>query len=268
MCALYYLGIMDGRNNCPDRSDEHQEHHVGWTCPEGYQLCDNGQCIGNYNWCDGLVDCKDGSDEGPHCEQWECVADYWQCADNRQCIPVQCVCDGDKDIAPCYTDANGACKDKSDEHNILCGYCSEEGQWPCHDGDGCAAVRGICDGKPVCNDESDEDTALCKDWECGTEKYYKCQRYYCIPWRMVCNGKWECPGGTDEYMCNRNSCPRQYKCYSSAICISLQNICDDVHDCPYKDDEYFCDIRLPNCPDTCMCLLFMISCHSSQSFRF
>lgn len=42
----------------------------------------------------------------------------------------------------------------------------------------------------------------CAKFECNT--HFKCPGYYCIPWSYTCDGKWDCPGGTDES--DRNVC--------------------------------------------------------------
>ena len=42
----------------------------------------------------------------------------------------------------------------------------------------------------------------CKNFECNMK--YKCPKYYCIPWSYVCDGKWDCPTGSDENYCSQN----------------------------------------------------------------
>ena len=81
--------------------------------------------------------------------------------------------------------------------------------------------------------------------------------YTVIPWRFVCNGHWECPGGMDEIMCSRNSCPGMFKCRNSSICLSPDNLCDSTSDCIYNEDERFCPIQeyFQECPSNCSCLL-------------
>ncbi len=97
----------------------------------------------------------------------------------------------------------------------------------------------------------------CHNFTCST-KYYKCPGSYCIPWRFVCNGIWECPGGMEENQCNRTCCPGQYLCLKSVICLSPESICDLVNDCRYGDDEYFCSPHIPKCHPDCQCLLLAI----------
>ncbi len=97
----------------------------------------------------------------------------------------------------------------------------------------------------------------CKQHSC-TDKYFKCTGYYCIPWRYVCDNKWDCPGGTDEMSCVRASCPGQFKCLNSVTCVDVSNTCDNVIDCWHQDDEWLCLPRIPECPLTCTCSLLTI----------
>ncbi len=79
-----------------------------------------------------------------------------------------------------------------------------------------------------CEDE-DEDV-LCE----GTSR---CPHYYCLPFRYVCDGHWDCPLGYDEDNCAVRTIPGYYYCNSSVRYILLNNLCDDICDCPEKDDE-------------------------------
>ncbi len=89
----------------------------------------------------------------------------------------------------------------------------------------------------------------CEQYYCP-KKYLKCPGFYCIPWRFVCNGYWECPGGTEERGCQRTACPGMYRCKNSSICISNETICDSTQDCHLNDDEHFCPVNQMsnNCP--------------------
>ncbi len=82
---------------------------------------------------------------------------------------------------------------------------------------------------------------------CGS--YFKCPNYYCLHWKLVCDGAWDCPWGTDETSCLKRDCPGMFPCPSSSICILASNICDSIKDCPHLQDEIFCDVR--GCPDNC-----------------
>ena len=95
--------------------------------------------------------------------------------------------------------------------------------------------------------------------------HFKCPGFYCIPWKYVCDGNWQCPGGMEEMNCPMISCPGQYQCRNSSICLHMSSLCDDVDDCPFQDDEFIgedfmCKVKFPQCPHECLCLYFSIVC--------
>ncbi len=102
--------------------------------------------------------------------------------------------------------------------------------------------------------------------ECPTYKCIdiKCPGFYCIPWRYVCNGHWQCPGGLDERNCKRRSCPGRFKCKDSVICLSVDNICDGITDCPKQDDEFLCFPEIPSCSEKCKCFVYTIRCSNHR----
>ncbi len=88
-------------------------------------------------------------------------------------------------------------------------------------------------------------------------KYFKCPGYYCVPYRNVCDKKWDCPWGTDEIKntcTQRDRCTGLYKCHKSAICVTALSMCDAIQDCPYADDELFCHPFIPKCATNCSCV--------------
>ncbi len=118
----------------------------------------------------------------------------------------------------------------------------------------------------------------CWDFTCNTE--FKCPQFYCIPWNYVCDGKWHCPGGTDELnfnSCGTRNCSDLFKCHKSQICIHLDSVCDGNLHCPFGDDETLCSLSNA-CPTKCQCVLFAIRCfiqsttqlnlHSKEPFVF
>ena len=102
----------------------------------------------------------------------------------------------------------------------------------------------------------------CVKFECNT--FYKCPGYYCIPWSYVCDGKWNCPFGEDETkndVCTEDTVSHNlFKCSNVVKCIHLTDVCDDKPDCPKDDDEMFCDLKLVQCPESCTCLTYSITC--------
>ncbi len=101
-----------------------------------------------------------------------------------------------------------------------------------------------------------ENLISCKHHKCD-RNYFKCHNFYCIPWRLVCSGQWECPGGSDEMYCETRTCHGMFKCRSSSLCIAKGSVCDHFDDCPFTDDEMFCDMSKgrQTCPTKCSCLL-------------
>ncbi len=106
----------------------------------------------------------------------------------------------------------------------------------------------------------------CKEFECNMK--YKCPQYYCVPFRYVCNGKWDCPHGKDEDLCGlTRKCSDMFKCRNSQLCLHKNDVCDSFPDCPEGDDEYLCKLLRVKCPHLCYCLNYAILCiHRSTSF--
>ncbi len=102
----------------------------------------------------------------------------------------------------------------------------------------------------------------CEKFECNVMS--KCPEYYCIPWFYICDGRWDCPDGTDESQLHTCGDERQvsfqYKCKDSQIHIHLSTICDESRDCPLGDDEIFCDLNIVLCPSKCSCLVYTLYC--------
>lgn len=100
----------------------------------------------------------------------------------------------------------------------------------------------------------------CVHFQCPPD-YVKCADSYCIPHRYICNGKWECTGGSDEIGCGRYTCPGRYKCANESSCILLHQLCDGFRHCPLGDDEWFCDLT---CPESCICIGLYVNCGASN----
>ncbi len=76
------------------------------------------------------------------------------------------------------------------------------GEWGCLDGKECISQAFICDGNHEdtyhCSDGSDEDPAICAQWNC-TAAYWKCETdLRCIEEYHVCGGTETCSDGADE----------------------------------------------------------------------
>ena len=98
----------------------------------------------------------------------------------------------------------------------------------------------------------------------------KCTTVYCIPFSYVCNGRWDCPRGDDESICNKSkACKNMFHFRDTKqICLHLGNTCDGHNDCPLDDDEMICEFKLVQCPTYCVCLLYGIDCTASSELAF
>ena len=95
--------------------------------------------------------------------------------------------------------------------NIACGSFN----YTCHDGE-CVPLEEICDRKPGCTDESDEDEKYCRGRNyCNPKTEFECGTYGpCIPIQSgsgklaaTCDEVKDCPDGEDEANCIQFSDP-------------------------------------------------------------
>ncbi len=100
----------------------------------------------------------------------------------------------------------------------------------------------------------------CEEFECT--HHVKCIGSYCVPWAYTCDGKWDCPEGSDEAqsMCHQTNCEGMVRCSSSEVCLHTQDVCDGHTDCPLEDDEYLCSLSSKLCTSGCTCLNLAILC--------
>ncbi len=101
----------------------------------------------------------------------------------------------------------------------------------------------------------------CEKYNCTA--MLKCANSYCIPFRYVCDGRWDCWHGDDEKMCKNYSCVQMFKCRYHSTCIHIENVCDERTDCPLEDDEKICEKM--ECVKQCTCLNYGITC-KDQNF--
>ncbi len=102
----------------------------------------------------------------------------------------------------------------------------------------------------------------CQNFSCADT--YHCPGYYCVPWRYVCDEKWDCPFGYDEANCRMSLKPDFYHCSLSSINIQLHSICDTIQDCPNAEDEENCLLNETTCPVDCKCVVQNAFCVLQQ----
>ena len=149
-------------------------------------------------------------------------------------------------------------------------FCFENNQLECRKRSSqCFHLNDICvyrnDRINLIPCEHKEHLQRCSKIECNT--WFQCPGYYCIPWKYVCDGKWDCPRGYEskENNCGiTRSCSYMFKCRNHQVCIHLSERCDSKNDCPLGDDEYSCSLNENICPNLCQCSLFAIQCYNMR----
>ena len=173
-------------------------------------------------------------------------------------------------IMDCYPNR----EDETKLETLLMGFeqysCTDQTHLPCSEGHSkCFPLFEIC----LYNFDALGHLKPCRNgahlYECS--EFYcnamlKCPGFYCIPWYLVCDGKWDCPSGHDELTadyCGKNIyCGNLFRCKGSVTCIHPNNVCDSHYDCPDKDDEQLCSLKHTVCLSKCTCLTFAIYCQN------
>ncbi len=187
------------------------------------------------------------------------IANTFTCS-NVTSIPTEL----ENDLIPDCSDA----EDESVLKEVLLGgsnhMCPSPNQLHCHlDHPRCYYVSDICIYKlnsynvlTPCRTGSH--LANCRVFQCHA--HFKCSSSFCIPWRYIRDGKWDCMNGNDEVDTIKITCKKKFRCHESHVCLPVANICDNYSDCPASDDEILCELNGHFCPTECICINFAISC--------
>ncbi|XP_029941468.1 low-density lipoprotein receptor-related protein 2 [Salarias fasciatus] len=250
--------VCDGRSDCHDSSDEVGCPSVALPAPQktalkcrlGSKLCQDGtECVLYSHVCDGEKDCRDGSDE--------LGCGDFRCKDRRSCVSRTQVCDGRSD-----------CHDGSDEVGcpsvalpapqrtaLKC----RLGSKLCQDGTECVLYSHVCDGERDCADGSDEIgcdsppsdepfTEPPTKPPCTSPSVLCPGSSVCLIPAQICDGKKDCPDGSDEKCLQR--CPywTDFLCKDRRSCVSRNQVCDGRAHCNDGSDEVGCSNVVPPTP--------------------
>lgn len=239
--------------------------------------CKEGGYISLFFYCDGNTNCPNDTSDETRCE---CSLHHAQCNQDEPghsgntCLKHHYVSvDGKchtfnsallKDNEPSQLGQPKVFQDKISNSTVVF-----HGQFgiPCGQAEETFLVSQICifqlssqgNFSPCTNGAH---LTVCRTFQCNM--LFKCDYSYCVPWKDVCNGQWDCPFGEDEHESSCEvtvGCKHMYKCEtSSKICIHLGQVCDEIQDCPAGDDELLCSLSTKVCPKWCKCLLFAVYC--------
>ncbi|KAA0703658.1 putative vitellogenin receptor [Triplophysa tibetana] len=276
--------VCDGHSHCPDGSDEvgcpsaapatSTTSSLSLKCRVGSKPCkDARECVLYSHVCDGEIDCKDGSDEDD-CEL-QCKPDQFHCAHGRMCIDKKLVCDG-----------TPQCQDRSDEAD--CFIRSHDCKHRCDNKTRCIPESFLCDGEKDCMDATDEEN--CNEINSGNLNLVEnkgvstlvasqpqvCRSpsmmcpgtLLCISQTRLCDGKLDCPDGSDEVSC-MDTCAKwvnhsifdviysanakqsidiyeiflgDFLCKDRRKCVERNLVCDGQSHCLDGSDEVTCPI--------------------------
>ena len=291
--------ICDGQRDCVDETDEKQCHcnhgknlfdpSCKYFCNEIFQHCicsdfyfsclSSVTCIPYSKVCDGHKDCILGEDE--ICEinlaKEEKVlnpargsvlySQTFTCLESNTTISIALV----DDLIP---DCPNTFEDEMQYYSLMTNPfhsyipCNNTRELPCIPGHShCFQLDHLCifdiqpDTGTLRHCRNGAHLYNCTSFQCP--EYFKCSMTYCIPFDLICNGKWDCPQGHDEVNCNLFSCPNLFKCKNQTKCLHFSKVCDSNKDCILGDDESWCtQDSVLVCPKKCKCFAQSIICNN------
>ncbi|XP_046916128.2 uncharacterized protein LOC124496636 [Dermatophagoides farinae] len=276
----------DGYFDCLDKSDELDNCTSGCTemefsCPNNICIdklfvCDNDpDCIDGSDEANctdaGIItnitgqgsydpehDHTNNNNNKNHDSSLKCPNNSYHCQSDNFCIPIEWFCDGNKDcidgtdeldcpeiISSNDKNENGSNIESTSilsNGDLKCG----NNRFYCYKSNQCILQLFVCDGRPDCRFNEDEQNCF-NDTEIKCpENYFSCLLSIgCIPPRKVCDGRQDCFDGSDEWGCLNSKVTVAPVCLGYSCndgeCIELNQHCDGHHDCLDGSDEENCE---------------------------